>query len=105
LSNTLLLTGAAGFIGFHVAKRLLERGERVVDVDSFTPYYDVALKEARAAELLRHKRLLARASRPRRRAGDPSPVRARRAHGRDPPRGAAGCAAGLDRTHVAAKVV
>ncbi|BBK30117.1 UDP-glucuronate 4-epimerase [Stella humosa] len=44
---TVLVTGAAGFIGFHVAGALLRRGERVVGVDSFDPYYDVGLKEAR----------------------------------------------------------
>ena len=44
---TVLLTGAAGFIGFHVANRLLDIGRRVVGMDSFTPYYDVRLKEAR----------------------------------------------------------
>jgi UDP-glucuronate 4-epimerase len=44
----ILLTGAAGFIGFHVAKRLLERGDEVVGVDNFNAYYDPALKEARA---------------------------------------------------------
>ena len=46
-----LLTGVAGFIGFHTAKRLLADGIRVVGVDSFNDYYDVALKEARAAQL------------------------------------------------------
>ena len=44
---TVLLTGAAGFIGFHVANRLLDMGRRVVGMDSFTTYYDVRLKEAR----------------------------------------------------------
>src|SRR3954465_15157286 len=48
---TVLVTGAAGFIGFHVAKRLLERGERVIGVDNLNDYYDVALKEARLALL------------------------------------------------------
>jgi UDP-glucuronate 4-epimerase len=43
----ILLTGAAGFIGFHVAKRLLERGDEVVGVDNFNSYYDPKLKEAR----------------------------------------------------------
>jgi UDP-glucuronate 4-epimerase len=47
----ILVTGAAGFIGFHVAQRLLRDGHQVVGVDSFTPFYDVALKEARFAEL------------------------------------------------------
>jgi UDP-glucuronate 4-epimerase len=41
------LTGAAGFIGFHVAKRLLERGDEVVGVDNMNAYYDPRLKEAR----------------------------------------------------------
>jgi UDP-glucuronate 4-epimerase len=44
---SILLTGAAGFIGFHVAKALLERGERVVGIDNLNDYYDVRLKEAR----------------------------------------------------------
>ena len=46
-----LVTGAAGFIGMHVAKALLARGVRVTGVDSFEPYYDVTLKEARVAAL------------------------------------------------------
>jgi len=48
---TVLVTGAAGFIGFHVAFALLKRGERVVGLDSLNAYYDVALKEARLARL------------------------------------------------------
>src|SRR5690349_4351774 len=51
MSSPILVTGAAGFIGFHVAKRLLDDGHQVVGVDSFTPYYDIALKEARFAGL------------------------------------------------------
>jgi UDP-glucuronate 4-epimerase len=47
----ILLTGAAGFIGFHVARRLLERGDEVVGVDNFSSYYDPKLKEARVAIL------------------------------------------------------
>jgi UDP-glucuronate 4-epimerase len=46
-----LLTGTAGFIGFHVAKALLERGDRVVGIDNLNDYYDVRLKEARLALL------------------------------------------------------
>ncbi|MBN4073780.1 MAG: capsular biosynthesis protein CpsI [Gammaproteobacteria bacterium] len=42
-----LVTGAAGFIGFHVARYLLERGDEVVGLDNLNDYYDVALKEAR----------------------------------------------------------
>jgi len=48
---TALVTGAAGFIGFHTARALLERGVPVVGVDCLTDYYDVALKRARLAEL------------------------------------------------------
>jgi UDP-glucuronate 4-epimerase len=48
---TILVTGAAGFIGAFVAERLLARGETVVGVDVFNAYYDPALKEARAARL------------------------------------------------------
>lgn len=43
----ILLTGTAGFVGFHLAKVLLERGDEVVGVDNFNDYYDVTLKEAR----------------------------------------------------------
>src|ERR1700732_4728950 len=46
-----LVTGNAGFIGFHVAKSLLQRGDSVVGFDSVTSYYDPALKEARLSEL------------------------------------------------------
>ncbi len=48
---TLLVTGAAGFVGMHLAERLLARGEAVVGVDVFNAYYDPALKRARAARL------------------------------------------------------
>jgi UDP-glucuronate 4-epimerase len=46
-----VVTGAAGFIGLHVAERLLDRGETVIGVDVFNDYYDPALKAARAARL------------------------------------------------------
>jgi UDP-glucuronate 4-epimerase len=45
------VTGAAGFIGFHVALRLLARGDDVVGIDNLNPYYDPSLKHARLAEL------------------------------------------------------
>jgi UDP-glucuronate 4-epimerase len=51
----ILVTGAAGFIGYHVARRLLERGEDVVGIDSVNDYYDVALKHARLEQLLPYK--------------------------------------------------
>jgi UDP-glucuronate 4-epimerase len=47
----ILVTGAAGFIGFFTAKQLLERGDTVVGLDNFNDYYDVSLKDARAAIL------------------------------------------------------
>ena len=46
-----LVTGGAGFIGYHVAKRLLERGDAVVGLDNLNDYYDVGLKQARLARL------------------------------------------------------
>ena len=51
---TILVTGAAGFIGFHVCRALLARGERVLGVDNLNAYYDVRLKQARLAELEPH---------------------------------------------------
>jgi len=48
---TTLITGAAGFIGMHVAAALLGRGERVIGIDNFTPYYSLDLKHARIAHL------------------------------------------------------
>jgi UDP-glucuronate 4-epimerase len=48
---SILVTGVAGFIGFHVAKALLERGERVLGIDNLNAYYDVKLKKARLAQL------------------------------------------------------
>jgi UDP-glucuronate 4-epimerase len=46
-----LVTGAAGFIGYHVAGRLLARGDEVIGLDNLNPYYDPTLKEARLARL------------------------------------------------------
>lgn len=50
-----LVTGAAGFIGFHVSKRLLEEGDRVVGLDNLNDYYDVSLKQARLRELKKYE--------------------------------------------------
>ena len=47
----ILVTGTAGFIGFHLAKKLLERGDEVVGLDNINDYYDVNLKYGRLAEL------------------------------------------------------
>ena len=48
---TVLVTGAAGFIGYHVSEALLARGESVIGVDNLNPYYDTRLKESRLAQL------------------------------------------------------
>jgi UDP-glucuronate 4-epimerase len=48
---TILVTGAAGFIGFHTANALLARGEEVIGIDNLNPYYDVRLKQARIDRL------------------------------------------------------
>jgi UDP-glucuronate 4-epimerase len=54
--SPILVTGAAGFIGFHVAKRLLDRGEAVIGLDNLNDYYDVRLKQTRLAQLTPHPR-------------------------------------------------
>ncbi|MBP6814558.1 MAG: NAD-dependent epimerase/dehydratase family protein [Burkholderiaceae bacterium] len=51
MPSTVLVTGAAGFIGMHVSQRLLADGHRVVGVDNLNSYYDPALKQARLARL------------------------------------------------------
>ena len=50
-----LVTGAAGFIGFHLAKALLAQGRQVVGVDNLSAYYDPKLKQARLADLAKHR--------------------------------------------------
>jgi len=49
---SVVVTGAAGFIGYHLSKALLDQGEEVVGIDNLNDYYDVALKEARLAQLI-----------------------------------------------------
>jgi UDP-glucuronate 4-epimerase len=51
MAEPILVTGAAGFIGFHVSKRLLDSGQRVVGLDNLNDYYDPAVKQARLAVL------------------------------------------------------
>ena len=51
MKNKILLTGGAGFIGFHTSKRLLDEGNSLVLLDNFNSYYDVNLKKARIKEL------------------------------------------------------
>jgi UDP-glucuronate 4-epimerase len=46
-NRTVLVTGAAGFIGFHLSRKLLDKGNQVIGVDNLNPYYDVSLKKAR----------------------------------------------------------
>ena len=52
-TNRVLLTGAAGFVGYHTALRLHDEGDTVLGIDNFNPYYPVELKRARAANLAR----------------------------------------------------
>jgi UDP-glucuronate 4-epimerase len=52
---TILVTGCAGFIGFHVAKSLLDRGENVIGLDNLSDYYDVSLKQARLTNITESK--------------------------------------------------
>jgi UDP-glucuronate 4-epimerase len=55
-NEPILVTGAAGFIGFHVARRLLAEDRAVVGLDNLNPYYDPALKQARLADLVKSSR-------------------------------------------------
>jgi UDP-glucuronate 4-epimerase len=70
--ETVLVTGAAGFIGFHLARRLLAEGARVVGLDNVNDYYDPALKEARLRQLAGQSRFVFE----RRDIGDPEAVTA-----------------------------
>ncbi len=52
--QTSLITGVAGFIGFHMARSLLEKGDRVIGIDNLNTYYDVSLKKARLEQIISH---------------------------------------------------
>jgi len=54
-NNKVLITGAAGFIGFHLSRLLLEQGYEIVGIDNLNDYYDVALKEGRLEILSNHE--------------------------------------------------
>jgi UDP-glucuronate 4-epimerase len=53
--NNALVTGAAGFIGYHLSERLLQEGQSVTGIDNLNPYYDVSLKKARLERLMAFK--------------------------------------------------
>ncbi len=52
--QTTLITGVAGFIGFHIARSLLEKADIVIGIDNLNTYYDVSLKKARLAQIISH---------------------------------------------------
>jgi len=54
--QTIMVTGAAGFIGYYLSKRLLEDGRKVIGIDNFNDYYDPGLKKARSAQLTEYDR-------------------------------------------------
>ena len=54
--QTILVTGSAGFIGFHLSRKLLDKGYNVVGIDNLNPYYDVGLKKARLELLKPHEK-------------------------------------------------
>ena len=54
--DNILITGAAGFIGYHLAYRLLDQDENIIALDNFNNYYDQSLKEARFNNLINHSK-------------------------------------------------
>ena len=61
-NTTFLVTGSAGFIGYHVARTLLDHGARVVGLDNFNDYYSPALKQERDRELRRYPNFVSMAA-------------------------------------------
>jgi UDP-glucuronate 4-epimerase len=57
-NHKILVTGAAGFIGFHLCKKLLNKENQVIGIDNLNPYYDVSLKHARLDLLKPHKNFI-----------------------------------------------
>ena len=55
INKTYLVTGGAGFIGFHLSNSLLDRGARVIGFDNLNDYYDVQLKKDRLSILRQHE--------------------------------------------------
>ena len=56
MKRRILITGAAGFIGFHLCKKLIEKNEFVIGLDNMNSYYDPKLKKSRINELSKFKR-------------------------------------------------
>ena len=54
----ILITGSAGFIGFHLSLKLLQKGNTVIGVDNLNNYYDVSLKKNRNKKLKKHKKYI-----------------------------------------------
>ena len=57
-SKTIMVTGAAGFIGFYLTNRLLGEGYQVVGIDNLNAYYDVRLKQTRLTMLMSHEKFI-----------------------------------------------
>ena len=55
MKKKVLLTGLAGFIGFHLCKKLIENGYEVLGIDNLSPYYEIKLKKDRLNFLSQHK--------------------------------------------------
>ena len=58
MSNTILVTGAAGFIGYHLSKSLLEDGLNVIGIDNLNDYYDINLKNDRLQQIIDHENFI-----------------------------------------------